>query len=100
MFLNLFLKKFRMAWPGFWLASLMLWMVTGPTLAQDAGGFAAPTIAARSAVLMNPATGEILFAKEPQLQLPPASTTKVLTALVVLERLNLHTAQPDRSAGG
>ncbi|HAS51337.1 MAG TPA: hypothetical protein DCS21_06195 [Gammaproteobacteria bacterium] len=85
------LKKFRMEWPGFWLAGLMLWSVTGPTQAQEVGGFAAPTIAARSAVLMNPATGEILFAKEPQLQLPPASTTKVLTALVVLERLNLHT---------
>ena len=54
----------------------------------------APTIAARAAVLMNPATGEILFAKEPRLRLPPASTTKVLTALVALERLNLHARVP------
>jgi D-alanyl-D-alanine carboxypeptidase len=37
---------------------------------------------------MNPATGEVLFAKEPHLRLPPASTTKVLTALVALERLD------------
>jgi D-alanyl-D-alanine carboxypeptidase (penicillin-binding protein 5/6) len=43
---------------------------------------------ALSAVLMNPATGEVLFAKEPHLRLPPASTTKVLTALVALERLD------------
>jgi D-alanyl-D-alanine carboxypeptidase len=47
-----------------------------------------PAVAALSAVLMNPATGEVLFAKEPHLRLPPASTTKVLTALVALERLD------------
>jgi len=37
---------------------------------------------------MNATTGEILFAKEPHLRLPPASTTKVLTALLAMERLN------------
>jgi D-alanyl-D-alanine carboxypeptidase (penicillin-binding protein 5/6) len=34
---------------------------------------------------MDAATGEILFQREPDLELPPASTTKVVTALVVLE---------------
>ena len=34
---------------------------------------------------MDAVTGEILFQREPDLELPPASTTKVVTALVVLE---------------
>ncbi|MEZ5583409.1 MAG: D-alanyl-D-alanine carboxypeptidase [Candidatus Competibacteraceae bacterium] len=49
-----------------------------------------PEITARAAVLMNADSGEILFAKQPHTQLPPASTTKVLTALIALERLNLQ----------
>ncbi|MDG4596912.1 MAG: D-alanyl-D-alanine carboxypeptidase [Candidatus Contendobacter sp.] len=61
----------------------------GPALGQEGwGNSSQPEVAALSAVLMNPATGEVLFAKEPHLRLPPASTTKVLTALVALERLD------------
>src|SRR5574342_671730 len=37
-------------------------------------------LTARAAVLMDAATGKILYQKEPELRLPPASTTKVLTA--------------------
>lgn len=84
-----------MGWRLCWLAGLVLGMTTGPVLAQEAGGFSfTPDVAARAAVLMNPDTGEILFAKEPRLRLPPASTTKVLTALVALERLNLNAQVP------
>ena len=42
-------------------------------------------LSARAAVLLDAATGEILFQREPDLLLPPASTTKIITALVVLE---------------
>ena len=91
-FLPLLLNRLRLERLPFWLAGMALWMATGAVLAQEGGSvFAAPAIAARAAVLMNPATGEILFAKEPRLRLPPASTTKVLTALVALERLDLNT---------
>src|ERR1051325_1200364 len=42
-------------------------------------------LTARAAVLMDGATGKILYQKEPDLRLPPASTTKILTAIVTLE---------------
>ena len=43
-------------------------------------------IAARGAVLMNAQTGKIIRAHNQDLPLPPASTAKVLTALVVLDQ--------------
>jgi serine-type D-Ala-D-Ala carboxypeptidase (penicillin-binding protein 5/6) len=42
-------------------------------------------LTARAAVLMDAATGKILYQKEADLRLPPASTTKIATALVTLE---------------
>ena len=91
MSLSWLLNRLRLERVPFWWAGMALCLATGAAWAQEAGSvFAAPTIAARSAVLMNPTTGEILFAKEPRLRLPPASTTKVLTALVALERLDLN----------
>ena len=47
-------------------------------------------IKARAAVVMEAETGKVLFAKNPELRLFPASTTKLMTALVVLDRM-----QPD-----
>jgi serine-type D-Ala-D-Ala carboxypeptidase (penicillin-binding protein 5/6) len=40
---------------------------------------------ARAALLMDAATGKVLYQKEADLRLPPASTTKVLTAILALE---------------
>ncbi|MCB1794274.1 MAG: D-alanyl-D-alanine carboxypeptidase [Candidatus Competibacteraceae bacterium] len=84
------------AWrPRLWILGAALWMVVGPLSAQQAPFFSpAPEVAARSAVLMNAMSGEILFAKEPNLRLPPASTTKVLTALVALDRLDPNARLP------
>lgn len=45
-----------------------------------------PGIAAGSAVLMDWETGEVLFQKEMHAERSPASTTKVMTALIALER--------------
>lgn len=47
-------------------------------------------IKARAAVVMEAESGQVLFAKNPELRLFPASTTKLMTALVVLDRM-----QPD-----
>lgn len=40
---------------------------------------------AESAILMDAATGKVLFEKNPDKELPPASVTKVMTLLVALE---------------
>ncbi|MDN5346712.1 MAG: hypothetical protein PWP65_276 [Clostridia bacterium] len=48
-----------------------------------------PQITARAAVLMDMATGKILFAHNPDMRMAPASTTKILTALIALELGNL-----------
>ncbi|HVO92942.1 MAG TPA: D-alanyl-D-alanine carboxypeptidase [Terriglobales bacterium] len=42
-------------------------------------------LTARAAVLMDAATGKFLYQKEGDLRLPPASTTKVMTAILTLE---------------
>lgn len=43
-------------------------------------------VTAAAAVLMDAKTGEVLYARNPDEPLPPASVTKILTALVILER--------------
>lgn len=50
---------------------------------------AAPEISARSGVLMEKISGQILFDKDMHKKLPIASTTKILTALITLEQPNL-----------
>ena len=42
-------------------------------------------LTAKAALLMDAATGRILFQKDADLRLPPASTTKVMTAILALE---------------
>jgi D-alanyl-D-alanine carboxypeptidase (penicillin-binding protein 5/6) len=51
-------------------------------------------LTADAVVLLNPQNGQLLFAKQPHEHLPPASTTKILTALVALEKLNLNAKIP------
>jgi len=47
-------------------------------------------LAAESAILMDYTTGEILYQKNATIRKAPASTTKIVTALVALERGDLH----------
>jgi len=50
----------------------------------------ADEIRSRAAVVMDSTTGRVLYAKNPDLRLLPASTTKLMTALVVVEKANLN----------
>ena len=90
MFFGIFFGNARMWEPRSWILGAALGLLAmDSVLAQEGwGAFGGPEVAARAVVLMNANTGEILFAKEPHLRLPPASTTKVLTALVAMERLD------------
>ena len=59
-------------------------LVLGLTPAVHAAG---PEIAAPSAILMDAATGTILYEKNAHEKLAPASVTKVMTLLLVMEAL-------------
>ena len=50
---------------------------------------------ARAAILIEMATGQVLYAKNPDEQLPPASMSKLMTALMVFERLDAGTLALD-----
>lgn len=63
--------------------------VLGWLVALMVGWAGTPQVQARAAVLMDAETGQVLFAKNAHNPLPPASLTKVMTALVVLERCDL-----------
>lgn len=47
----------------------------------------ASEISARAAIAIDSANNEVLFAKNPDLKLPPASTTKLITAMVALDKM-------------
>jgi serine-type D-Ala-D-Ala carboxypeptidase (penicillin-binding protein 5/6) len=51
---------------------------------------AVPRVLARSALLVDAASGQVLYERNPNLALPPASTTKLLTALLVYEHTALN----------
>ena len=58
-------------------------------------------LSAKSAVLYEPTTGEFLYEKNANLRLGMASTTKIMTALIALESLDLdqEIAVDDRAIG-
>lgn len=47
------------------------------------------TINSRSAIVMDMSTERILYAKKPERRLPPASTAKLMTAIVAMEKADL-----------
>jgi D-alanyl-D-alanine carboxypeptidase (penicillin-binding protein 5/6) len=49
----------------------------------------ADEVSSRAAVVIDSSTGKILYAKNPDLRLAPASTTKLMTAIVTIENADL-----------
>ena len=49
---------------------------------------AAPAVAAKSAVLLDMATGQVLYEQNAHEMLPPASVTKVMTMLLIMEAID------------
>ena len=60
-----------------------------PRQSQESTG--EPRLTAAAAVLMDAKTGQVLYDRNGHLEWPPASTTKIMTALVALERTPLDT---------
>jgi D-alanyl-D-alanine carboxypeptidase (penicillin-binding protein 5/6) len=67
-----------------------------------------PRVGSPTAILVEPATGDIVFSRRPDARRPIASTTKLMTALLALERLSLddvlvqvpYSAAPAESVAG
>jgi len=57
-----------------------------PAARSEARIAAAPAVKARSAILIDRRSGKVLWSKDAGLRLAPASCTKIMTALLVLER--------------
>jgi serine-type D-Ala-D-Ala carboxypeptidase (penicillin-binding protein 5/6) len=68
------------------LAALVSLLATAPA---TLGVGTPPAIPAAAWVVVDPATGETLASRAPDRELPMASTTKIMTALVVLESADL-----------
>lgn len=75
----LFRKSISIGW--LLAAHLLLIVAINPVWAFNPD----ENLTARAAVLMDAATGKVLYQKEADLRLPPASTTKVVTAILTLE---------------
>ncbi|MBI2087180.1 MAG: D-alanyl-D-alanine carboxypeptidase [Deltaproteobacteria bacterium] len=74
------LKRHRQL--GVFLLPLLFLLPAGIAFAS---GFPEAELTARAAFVMDAASGHVLYERQPDLPLPPASTTKVLTAIVALE---------------
>ena len=68
----------------FFLGLLLLVVLYVPIFAEDT-----PTVSAQSAVLYDPLSGQVLYARNAQEPMGMASTTKIMTALVALEQYDL-----------
>ena len=51
-----------------------------------------PRLSAKSAIIVDAHTGSVLWSQDPDVELPPASTTKVMTAILALESGRLRDA--------
>ncbi len=70
------------------VAMLLAVLVLLPTMAFADG---APVVYTEAMILMDASTGEVLYGKNERAQMYPASTTKVMVALLALENLELDT---------
>jgi D-alanyl-D-alanine carboxypeptidase len=82
-------RSFRLLVAGMVMASLLV--VTGGTGRAEAepGSAWARGVRARYAILVDPATGAVLWGRRSRTPAPPASLTKMLTALAVRASLDL-----------
>ena len=78
------------------LAAVLLFLLpTGISAENNAGRSAADSTAlygeAKSVILIEAATGRVLYEHEADVRLPPASVTKVMTLLLIAEEIDRGT---------
>lgn len=87
---------------------LLLMLISAVTVGAEVPEFQGE-LSSASAVLIDAATGQILFEKDAHIPMPPASVTKVMTMLLVMEALErgeislqdtMITSQRAKSQGG
>ena len=66
----------------------IIFFVMLATISVAAAESGEPTISASSAILVDAATGRIIYEKNSNTERPPASMTKMLTAIIALENLD------------
>ena len=73
------------------IAAVVLILTMGlSTVSAYGAAVTKPTISARSAVVMDADNGKIVYSKNAHYKRDPVSTTKLLTALVALDHLELN----------
>lgn len=88
----------------YFVAVMMLgvsFVITGCGRAPEPQTIEHLDLAAESAIIKRVSDGKVVYAKDPDKRFPPASTTKVLTAIVALENMSLtDTIEVSRNAAG
>jgi D-alanyl-D-alanine carboxypeptidase len=85
-------QKFCDRWLRCIIVSALLFLqppLAGATIQTNALALLNQKVQARSALLVDATSGKVLFRRNPAEALPPASTVKLLTALLVYERTHL-----------
>ncbi|MGH2348930.1 MAG: D-alanyl-D-alanine carboxypeptidase family protein [bacterium] len=76
------------------VAALVVMLSTAAAPAPPGEAAALPNVDAAAVVLVDATTGTILYAKNAHRRLPPASTTKMMTAILAVEALPLDALVP------
>ncbi|HRK62171.1 MAG TPA: peptidoglycan-binding protein [Candidatus Omnitrophota bacterium] len=72
------------------LTLITSWVGTFAIPAQNAFSASSSLVTAPSAILIDGISGKSIFSKSPHIKRPQASTTKIMTAMVVLDQLRLN----------
>lgn len=72
-----------------WLAAVMACVILLASLFVPRTAMAAPELNAQAAVLIEQSSGKVLWGKNQNLRMYPASTTKIMTAMLALEKLKM-----------
>lgn len=80
---------------AFLLSGLILIISVLPVAAEEADHSKAPEVKAKAAILVEATTGKTLFAMNEHEQLAPASVTKIMTMILVLEQMQAGKLKQD-----